>query len=88
MISERTKVAMAAARERGVTIGNAQFGEANKTAAQERAEKLRPFFTRCASLGMSAGAMARELNEREVATPTGAKWSAKTVLRVQARIAA
>jgi hypothetical protein len=38
--------------------------------------------------GQSARAIARELNTRKIATPTGAPWSARTVIRVQERLAA
>ena len=86
MISERTKVAMAAAKARGVTIGNATFGDANRQAAAERAAELQPILAELSAL--SAGAAARELNERNVSTPTGAPWSAKTVIRVRERVAA
>ena len=36
--------------------------------------------------GQSANAIAKTLNERNVATPTGSPWSAKTVIRVQRRL--
>ena len=34
----------------------------------------------------SANAIARELNTRQIATPSGKPWSAVTVLRVQRRL--
>jgi hypothetical protein len=49
-------------------------------AADERAEALRPVFTELPKL--SANAIARELNARQIATPSGKPWSAVTVLRV------
>lgn len=84
MISQRTKAALKAAKERGVTLGSKRFGERNAKAAKDRALKLRPVLFELAEL--SATAIAAELNKRKVATPTGAPWSAKTVLRVQARL--
>jgi hypothetical protein len=57
---------------------------ANKASAIERANALAPILTECQ--GMSARQIAAELNARQVATPTGAAWSAKTVLRVRERI--
>jgi hypothetical protein len=36
---------------------------------------------------MSARAAAAELNARKVETPSGAPWSAKTVIRARERIA-
>jgi len=37
--------------------------------------------------GMSARAAAAELNARQVETPSGAPWSAKTVIRFRERLA-
>ena len=37
--------------------------------------------------GMSARAIANELNKRKIETPTGAPWSAKTVIRARERLA-
>jgi hypothetical protein len=37
--------------------------------------------------GKSSRAIAAELNARNVATPTGGKWHAETVLGVQRRLA-
>ena len=53
-------------------------------AADERAEALRPVFAELREL--SANAIARELNARQIATPSGKPWSAVTVLRVQRRL--
>ena len=52
--------------------------------AMERAEQLRPILTELA--GRSARATAAALTERKIATPTGGKWHAATVIRVQKRI--
>jgi DNA invertase Pin-like site-specific DNA recombinase len=86
MISERTKVAMAAAKKRGVQIGDDKFGEANKQAAANRAKSLAPILAEL--VDESAAEIARILNARKIATPTGAPWSAKTVIRVRERCAA
>jgi Recombinase len=59
---------------------------ANKTAAAERAEALRPVFTELA--GLSANKAAAELNTCKVSTPTGSPWSPQTIIRVRARLAA
>jgi DNA invertase Pin-like site-specific DNA recombinase len=83
-IAERTRQALAAAKTRGTVLGNAELAKVNHGAAIERAEALRPVFTELA--GLSAHNAADELNSRNVPTPTGAKWSAKTVLRVRARL--
>jgi DNA invertase Pin-like site-specific DNA recombinase len=85
MIGERTRAGLAAAKKRGVKLGglNAK-GIAERQAARERAEQLRPLFAELA--GLSARKAAEELNRRSVATPAGGKWHAATVLRVRKRL--
>jgi DNA invertase Pin-like site-specific DNA recombinase len=84
-IGDRTREALAAARKRGVKLGNPALAKANKAAARQRACDLWPFMQETA--GMSARAAARWLNmEGEAQTPTGAPWSSKTVLRVRERL--
>ena len=91
MISQRTRVGLAAAKARGtnkrgmpLVLGNADLAEANRAAAAARAADMRPILSELA--GLSARATAAELNGRGVPTPTGAPWSAKTVIRVRERI--
>ena len=86
LISERTKASLAAAKARGVKLGgaNAQSELAAKE-AQARAEELRPLFAEL--YGLSARKAAEELNCRGIATPSGGKWHAVTVLRVRERLA-
>jgi DNA invertase Pin-like site-specific DNA recombinase len=86
MIAKRTKDGLAAAKAKGVVLGNPDLAAANKAGAIERAKALAPILAGCED--MSARAIAAELNAREVATPTGAPWSAKTVIRVRERLAA
>jgi DNA invertase Pin-like site-specific DNA recombinase len=85
LISERTIAALAAAKARGVVLGNADLAAANIADAIERAKALAPILAECQ--GMSARAAAAELNARQVETPSGAPWSAKTVIRVRERLA-
>jgi DNA invertase Pin-like site-specific DNA recombinase len=84
LISRRTKDALAAAKARGVQLGNPELAAANGAAARERAEALRPILAELSEL--SATAAAAELNARAVPTPAGGKWHAKTVLRVRQRL--
>ena len=87
MISERTKAGLRAARERGVVLGGPKLASINSTrqqAAVSRAQVIAPVLTELA--GLSARAAAAELNARQVPTPTGAPWSAKTVIRTRARL--
>ena len=87
MISVRTKDALAAAKARGKKLGGLrEYGRELQQAAVERARALKPILTELATL--SARAAAAELNRRQVQTPTGAPWSAMTVIRARARLAA
>jgi DNA invertase Pin-like site-specific DNA recombinase len=86
LISRRTKDALAALKAQGVKLGglNAK-GIQNRKEAQARAKALKPILTELA--GMSARAIAAELNARKVPTPNGGPWYATTVIRVQQRLA-
>ena len=87
MISQRTKEALAAVKAKGVQLGGLrEYGREAKQAAVERARALAPLFEELA--GKSAREIARILNARNVATPTGRPWSAVTVNRARHRLAA
>ena len=85
LISQRTKDALAAKKAQGVKLGglNAK-GIQNREEARARAEALRPVLAELA--GQSARAIAAELTARGIATPSGGRWHAETVLRVQRRL--
>jgi DNA invertase Pin-like site-specific DNA recombinase len=86
MISERTKQALASAKAKGKQLGGLRdHGRAAKEAAVARAKALAPLFDELAD--KSAREIARILNERNVATPTGKPWSAMTVIRARDRLA-
>jgi DNA invertase Pin-like site-specific DNA recombinase len=87
LISQRTRDALAAKKAQGVKLGglNAK-GIANREEAKARAEALRPLLKELA--GKSSRAIAAELNVRNIATPSGGRWHAETVLRVQRRLEA
>ena len=87
MISERTKAGLAAAKARGKRLGGLnEAGIARRQEAIARAEELRPLFAEMEAAGMSARAMATELNRRSIPTPAGGTWHAMQVLRVWARL--
>jgi DNA invertase Pin-like site-specific DNA recombinase len=87
MISQRTKDALAAAKANGKQLGGLrEHGRGLQQAAVERARALKPVLDDLAD--KSAREVARILNDRNVATPTGKPWSAMTVIRVRERIAA
>ena len=87
LISQRTREALAAAKARGVTLGGMTSGSIkHRDAAARQAEELRPIFAELD--GLPDRATARALNERKVATATGAPWSPVTVARVRQRLQA
>ena len=84
LISQRTKDALAAAKARGVKLGGLNAKGINRDAAKERAQALLPILAELN--GMSARAIAAQLNVRNVPTPNGGSWYAVTVIRVQRRL--
>lgn len=99
LISERTKAALAAAKARGVKLGNPKGaehlrGRGNREAiqavsqeAQDRAKMLAGVLQELKNQGVaSANAMARAMNDRHIATARGGKWTARSVLNVLERL--
>jgi Recombinase len=60
------------------------FTKTRQAAALERARAIAPILSELT--GMSAHAVAAKLNARQVETPSGAPWSAKTVIRARERL--
>jgi DNA invertase Pin-like site-specific DNA recombinase len=69
MISERTKVALRAAKGRGVRLGNPNVGKMNTEAAAARDAILRPILQEM--LEMPYRDIAQELTNRNIPTPRG-----------------
>jgi DNA invertase Pin-like site-specific DNA recombinase len=101
LTSERTKAALAAAKARGVKLGNPngaqclrgkQVGNkeavaAVKQRAQERAMNLRSILEDIRGEGItSIRKIAEELNRRGILTPRGGEWQPTTVVRLLARL--
>lgn len=78
LISERTKAALAAAKERGVQLGNQAVADANKAAAAARDADLEPIHRELA--GLSSRDAAAEMERR------GIKANYKTIQRARARL--
>lgn len=102
MISQRTKAALAAAKARGVRLGNpngaahlrdkCRQGAAASAAARANgaiasARALQPIIASLEASALGDAAVARELNARGVPTPSGGIWRASQVRRVRLRLA-
>jgi DNA invertase Pin-like site-specific DNA recombinase len=98
-ISERTKAALAAAKARGVKLGNPhgppkpftaeiqrQGIEALRRNADARAQQLGEVLSEFN--GWSANATAKALNDRGIPTARGGKWTARSIIDVRARLGA
>ena len=84
LISQRTKEALAAAKERGVRLGNQAQADANKAAAAARDADLRPILE--TMRGQPYRDIAQELTDRCIKTPRGGDvWNQVTVMRVMKR---
>jgi DNA invertase Pin-like site-specific DNA recombinase len=84
-ISKRTKEALAAAKARGVKLGNfARISAAKQAATRARAETVRQPIEATAHL--SANAAAADLNERGITTAAGGAWRAEQVLRARRQL--
>lgn len=99
MISDRTKAALAAAKDRGVKLGspkgaehlrgrgNAEAVSTVKANAQAKALELRPILEDVQAGGCtSVRAMADELNRRGILTPRGGQWHPTSVARLVKRL--
>lgn len=87
-ISERTKVALAAAKARGVVLGatgpsNLQANnEMRRRAARAFRERLRPVFAGLMAQGLTRRAMVARLNDLGIKAPRGGTWSLGQVQRL------
>lgn len=89
MISERTKAALAAAKERGVVLGahGKVLAEQNREAAIKHAEHVMPHIEAARASGATTlQAIASYLNENSVQTALGGQWHPMTVRRVVMRL--
>jgi DNA invertase Pin-like site-specific DNA recombinase len=83
MISERTKAALAAAKARGTRLGNPQLAKAAKRGraavkanARQFAANVLPIIEEIERSGITShNAIAAKLNERNVRTARGGKWT-------------
>lgn len=84
MISQRTKEALAAAKERGVVLGNQKQADAMKAAAAARDLDVKAILIEQPDL--TNRAVAKTLNYRGIPAPRGGKWNHVTVMRARQRL--
>jgi DNA invertase Pin-like site-specific DNA recombinase len=85
MISERTKDALAKAKQRGVKLGNPNLGKMVTDATVARDAILRPILQEMWEMPLRD--IAAELTARNIPTPRGGDvWSPMTVMRVMKRL--
>ena len=92
-ISERTKAALRAAKERGVKLGGHRpaidkRNAALKAKADAHAQRTMKLIEPMLVAGTSLNQIARTLDEMGISTPRGGSWTAKQVSRVVERVAA
>lgn len=88
MISDRTKVALAAAKARGVKLGSngIKLAKANKEAALLNLEPVADMLRTLRGRGLSIRAIASELNSKGVKSPGGGSWHATNTKRALDRL--
>lgn len=86
MVSQRTKDALAAAKKRGVVLGNPKLADARVTAAEARKRKADEFASkhcqdvlRWRNKGHTLAAIAERLNDIKWLGPRGGKWHPTSV---------
>ena len=96
VISQRTVAALAAAKARGLVLGNPRLSEAraianaaHKAGADTFADIVKPAIREAQAAGAkSLREIAAALNGRGIATARGGKWEAQTVANVLRRVGA
>jgi DNA invertase Pin-like site-specific DNA recombinase len=97
LISERTKAALAAAKARGVRLGNCTGGvhlrglsndavASIKDKTDEHARSIQPMIDAITGRGIkSANGIAKALNEAGIPTIRGRQWTERSVLNLMQR---
>jgi DNA invertase Pin-like site-specific DNA recombinase len=84
LISKRTKEALAAAKAKGVKLGNAELAKANKAEAAARDAEVRPVLEEL--VGKSYRTIAAELDARKIPAPHGGGWNHMSAARSMKRL--
>lgn len=88
LISQRTKAALAAAKERGQELGKHGKIQAarNKADAVDRLQPIAPTLTALKDEGMTMRQMVATLNDRGIPSPAGGKWHLGNLHKALGRI--
>jgi DNA invertase Pin-like site-specific DNA recombinase len=89
LIGERTKAALAAAKQRGVRLGSygaETLAPKYRAEAKVRAEQLAPLIREMQKRGYSMRGIANELEKRKVQTPRGGSWHPQLIKRIVERL--
>jgi DNA invertase Pin-like site-specific DNA recombinase len=93
LISRRTRAALAAAKQRGIRLGNpnptpalALAHQASHAEANRFADTMRPLIEKLQRESLSLRGIAAELNRRTIPTARGRQWQARQVANVLERI--
>lgn len=88
LISQRTKAALQASKERGTELGKhgKVLAGQNKADALQRASTVAPELLEMRASGMSMRKIVETMNERGVPSPTGGKWHLTSLHRVMGRL--
>ena len=84
MIAQRTKEALAAAKERGVQLGNPNLGKMVTDATMARDAVLKPILETMWEMPLRD--IAQELNNRNIPAPRGGAWGATSLMRAMKRL--
>jgi DNA invertase Pin-like site-specific DNA recombinase len=92
LISVRTKAALAAAKARGMKLGNPQLAQARaatnqagREAADRHAERILPHILPLRDAGMTLRQIAAELTARGLPTASGGKWAPTQIVNILRR---
>ena len=89
LIGERTKAALAAAKQRGVRLGSYgadALAPKYRAEARARAKQYAPIIRELQRDGYSMRGIANELTKRKVQTPRGGSWHPQLIKRIVERL--
>lgn len=88
VISQRTKAALAAAKDRGQVLGKhgKALAAANKAQAVERVAPIASMLSGMKADGLSMRAMVAALNDQGVPSPAGGRWHLANLHRAMGRV--